>query len=263
MILFLAAALLAADPAPSGLGETVRALQAGRLEQARIMLSAALAAGAQGDEVDRVSADLAFQSGNFAEASKRYEALAALHPNEPLNFERAGIAALRIGQLAQAGHALQAATAFPGATWRAWNARAVLADFHREWAQADLAYERAEKLAPGRAELLNNHGWSLMLRGQWRDALPLIERAAGLDAKAVRIADNLELARAAVGEDLPGRRPGESDADWAARLNDAGVVAASGGDRQRAIAAFAQAIEASSQWFEKAANNLAIVEARD
>ena len=101
------------------------------------------------------------------------------------------------------------------------------------------------------------------MRGEWQDALPLLERAAALDPKARRIADNLELARAALAEDLPRRRPGESDADWAARLNDAGILAAAGGQRQRAIAAFTQAIEASSQWFERAANNLALVEGHD
>jgi len=111
--------------------------------------------------------------------------------------------------------------------------------------------------------VLNNRGWSLMLRGQWTEALPLIERAAGIDPKAARIADNLELVRAAVAQDLPQRRPGESDSDWATRLNDAGVVAASGGERQRAIAAFSQAIEASTHWFERAANNLALVEGKN
>jgi tetratricopeptide (TPR) repeat protein len=101
------------------------------------------------------------------------------------------------------------------------------------------------------------------MRGGWQEALPLLEKAAALDPKARRIADNLELARAALAENLPRRRAGESDSDWAARLNDAGVLAVAGGQRQRAIAAFSQAIEANSQWFERAANNLAIVEGRD
>lgn len=260
MILFLAAALLAADPAAPGLGEAVRALQAGRLEQAQIMLDAAVSAGAQGEEVDRVRAELAFKSGNYAEALKRYEVLAAAHPGEPLNFERAGIAALQTGQVTRAEPILKSATAFPNASWRAWNACGALADFRRDWDAADDAYDHALALAPDRAEVLNNKGWSLLLRGQWTDALALIERAASLDPKSPRIASNLELAQAAVATDLPKRKPGESDSDWAARLNDAGVIAASSGDRQRAIAAFAQAIEASSQWFERAANNLALVE---
>jgi len=140
MMLVAAALLFAADPA---MGETVRAIQAGRLEQAQIMLNAAIANGTQGEEVDRVRADLAFRSGNFAAALKAYETLAALHPGEPLNFERAGIAAIQLGKLDRAAQVLRTATAFPSASWRAWNARGVLADFQRDWAAADEAYRIA------------------------------------------------------------------------------------------------------------------------
>ena len=263
MIALLAAALLAAADPAGGLGHAVQAMQAGRLDQARIMLDAAVTAGAQGDEVDRLRAELAFRTGDYAAALDRYQRLAALHPQEPLNFERAGIAAIHVGDLRRATAAIANATAIPGASWRAWSARGALADFGRDWEAADFAYDKAMALAPDRAELLNNRGWSLLLRGQWNEALPLLERAAALDPKTRRIADNLELARAALAEDLPQRRPGESDPDWAARLNDAGVVAAAGGDRQRAIAAFARAIETSSAWFERAANNLALVEGKN
>jgi hypothetical protein len=38
------------------------------------------------------------------------------------------------------------------------------------------------------------------------------------------------------------------------------VLAMASGDRQRATAAFARALEARSQWFDRAANNLATVE---
>lgn len=262
MIALLAAALLAVDPA-GGLGHAVQALQAGRLDQARIMLDAAVKAGAQGDEVDRLLAELAFRSGDWATALNRYQVLAAANPQESLAFERAGIAAFHMGDLRRATAALNSATLLPGASWRAWSARGAIADQRRDWAEADLSYDRALALAPNRAEVLNNSGWSLLLRGQWQEALLLLERAGSLEPKSRRIADNLELARAAAAEDLPKRRPGESDSDWAARLNDAGVVAAGAGDRQRAIAAFARAIEASSQWFERAANNLAIIEGRD
>jgi len=168
-----------------------------------------------------------------------------------------------VGDLRRASAALNVATALPSGSWRAWSARGAVADLGRDWDDADLAYGRALALAPDRAEILNNRGWSLLLRGQWQEALRLLERASALEPKSHRIADNLELARAAIAEDLPRRRSAESDTDWAARLNDAGVVAVFDGDRKRAIAAFAQALEASSQWFERAANNLAIVEGRE
>ena len=85
------------------------------------------------------------------------------------------------------------------------------------------------------------------------------EEAAAIDPKSQRIADNLELARAAASEGLPQRRAGESEADWAARLNDAGVIARVQGNNKKAIAAFTQAIEARSQYYVRAANNMAMV----
>lgn len=257
MIALVALALLAAEPA-AGLGDAVQALQAGRLEQARLILDSAVRAGASGEQVDRLTAELAFRSGDWAAARDRYERLAAANPGESLNLERAGIAAFHLGDIERAGKALAAATAVPGATWRAWNALGAVADRSRDWSRADEAYGRAQELAGERAELLNNRGWSLLLRGDWAGSAPLLERAAGLAPGNRRIADNLELARAALAEDLPRRRAGESDSSWAARLNDAGVMALAQGERQRAVAAFAQAIEARSQWFDRAANNLAL-----
>jgi len=259
MIPLLALALLAAEPAP-GLGDAVQALQAGRLEQARLILDAAVGAGAKGQEIDRLLAELAFQTGNWAVALERYERLAALYPNESLTLERAGISAFHLGDLHKSGAALAVATAIPGASWRAWNARGAVADHRRDWAEADMAYDRALQLAPANAMVLNNRGWSLLLRGDWAEALPLLERSAELAPGVQRISDNLELAKAALADDLPKRRAGESDSNWAARLNDAGVLAMASGDRQRATAAFARALEARSQWFDRAANNLATVE---
>ena len=97
----------------------------------------------------------------------------------------------------------------------------------------------------------------MLLRGNWAAAVPLLEKAASLDPKSVRIANNLQLARTAVAADLPKREQGEGDRDWAVRLNDAGVAAELMGDRKRAIAAFTQAMDASPVWFDRASNNLA------
>ena len=259
MIPLVALALLAAEPAP-GLGDAVQALQAGRMEQARLILDAAVASGLEGQEIDRLLAEHAFRTGNWTVALERYERLAAMSPNESLTLERAGIAAFHLGNLQRSAAALAAATAISGASWRAWNARGAVADHRRDWAEADLAYDRALQLAPANAIVLNNRGWSLLLRGDWAEALPLIEQAAALAPGIRRIADNLELARAALADDLPKRRAGESNSAWAARLNDAGVLAMASGDRQRAIAAFTRALEARSRWFDRAANNLASAE---
>lgn len=287
MILWLAVALAAAQapqlaeaatPAPQPatatdktpqieqagrLAEAAHAIRAGRLDQARLMIAAAVAAGASGDRVDRLLADLAYASGDDEHALPAYLTLLTRSPTDPLLAEHAGIAALRLGKVDQAVALLNRATALPGASWRAWNARAAAADRRHDWPAADAAYARAAALAPDRAEIANNIGWSLLLRGEWESAAAELERAATLDPTSPRIANNLELARAAVAADLPARLPNESDEAWAARLNDAGVAAAVRGDKAKAVSAFAQAIEARSHYYARAANNLALVETRE
>ena len=264
--LLLAVAVVAAEPpavaaAPvQPLSEVAHAIEAGRLEQARLMIGNAMKAGVSSSALDRVVADLAYASGDYQAALPRYLKLLAANPNDGVTYEHAGIAAMKIGDRAQATKLLERATSFPGATWRAWNARGVAADYERNWSDADKSYTRAAVLSPDRAEILNNLGWSQLARGLWAEALQNFERAAAIDPKSVRIAANLELARAAMSEDLPQRRAGESEVDWSARLNDAGVIARLQGNDKKAIAAFTRAIRARSEYYDRAANNLAVAQ---
>jgi Flp pilus assembly protein TadD len=260
--LFIAAGVATASPvqtvptnAPS-LADAAHAISAGRLDQGRLMIARAMAAGATGPAVERLLADLAFASGNDAEALARYRYLRVIDAKNWSVCESAGIAALRTDLLEEAKIMLQCATAQPGASWHSWNARGVLADLERDWPEADMAYARAERLAPAEARVINNQGYSHLLRGDWPSAVDCFDRAAALDPRSSRIANNLELARSALAVDLPRRRDGESDQDWAARLNDAGVLAEIMGDRSRAVAAFTQALAASGHWYVRAANNL-------
>jgi Flp pilus assembly protein TadD len=268
MIFGLALALALAEPvavpAPAtepvaqlSLAEAGKAIAAGRLDQAKAMLSTAVAAGVKGEPVDRLLADLALARGENEQALGLYKALLVTHPDEALLLERGGIAALRLGRNGEATAILDRATRAPGAGWRSWNARGVAADRQGRWDEADAAYTRAGQLDPARAEVPNNLGWSLMLRGRWAEASAQFEKAAAIDPKLPRLANNLELARAAMAADLPQRMEGESDAAFAARLNDAGVIAAASGQSKRAEAAFAQAIELKSRWYDRAAENLA------
>jgi Flp pilus assembly protein TadD len=273
MILPLALLLGLAEPAPApapapapdqrqpqshiSLAEAGRAIAAGRLDQAKTMLGVAIGAGAKGEPVDRLLADLSYARAEYAQALGLYRALLADHPEELLLLERAGISALRLGQLAEATALLDRATRLPQAGWSSWNARGVAADRQGRWDEAEAAYARAMALDPLRAQIFNNLGWSMMLQGRWTEALASFEQAATLNPKPARLANNLELAKAAVAADLPQRLPGEDDEAFAARLNDAGVVAAAAGQTKRAEAAFAQAIEVRSRWYARAAENLA------
>lgn len=260
----LAAALAAAEPPADApvqpLSEAAHAIRAGRLQQARLMINNAVETGISGPALERVIADLAYASGDYQGALLRYSQLLLTNKTDGMMFEQAGIAAMKVGDAPQAANLLDKAVSFPGATWRAWNARGVAADYRRDWAVADESYARAGALAPSRAEIRNNSGWSLLARGRWADALQNLERAAAIDPKSPRIAANLELARSALTEELPERKAGETEADWAARLNDAGVIAKAQGNNKKAVAAFTQAIQARSEYYDRAANNLAIAQ---
>lgn len=249
----------AAPPTPPPaelLSGAEHAIEAERLEQASLMIARAMTQGATGPQLARTLADLAFAKGNYAEALARYQSLVGKAPSDTLLLERTGLSALKLGKAGHAAPYLERATGLTHASWRAWNARGVVADMRQDWADADFAYNRAARLAPKQVEPVNNRGWSLLLRGRWQEALQLLEQAAMMDPGSKRIADNLELAREALAADLPKRRLGESDSDWAIRLNDAGVAAAILGDKPRATAAFTQALEASGTWYARAANNL-------
>lgn len=256
----LLACLVAGAPLDPSVTEADRALRMGRPEQARLMIRTAVAAGTSGNAVDRLLADLAFTERRWEEASARYRAILDGGCKEPLVLERVGVSALQQGRLAEAIRYLRQAVRLPGANWSAWNALGVAADRQLDWAGADQAYRAGLKIAPDNPMLLNNLGWSLLLRGEWYQAHRRLAAAAAQHPGDPRVLANLELALAALSEQLPARRGGETNADFAARLNDAGVVALRQGNRMKAAAAFSRAIEAHDRWFNRAANNLASVE---
>jgi Flp pilus assembly protein TadD len=260
--LLLTAGIATAQPPASILDEAAHAIQVERLEEARLILQNAMHDGYSGYRINRLLADLAFAKGDYAEAESRYVSLVRLHPENAAIAERAAISALKASDYAQAPGLIANAVSLPGASWRAWNAQGVMCDMERDWSCADRAYAEAFVLSPEQPDLLNNKGWSLMLRGEPARALQLFEDAAQIDPNNVRIANNRELARAAIAKDLPRRQPNESDSAYAARLNDAGMVAEQQGDKARAIAAFSQAIAVNDTWFARAANNLKEAEAR-
>lgn len=264
ILLLVATAVASATPASAPQGSNTHDLIAGaehavqmkRLDQASIMIARAIDAGARGPELDRVVADLAYVSGKYAEALARYDALMKQVPADEPMLERAGIAALKLGDVERAFSLLSRAADTPNASWRAWNALGTVADLRSDWPLADRSYAEAARLAPSAAGPINNRGWSLLLRGKWTDAVGFFEKAVAMDPKSYRAANNLELARSAIASELPGRRPGESASSWAARLNDSGVAAQILGDKTRATAAFTRALDVSDTWYARAADNL-------
>ena len=257
-MILLAALLLAG----STIEEAEHAWAAGRMEQAGQMARRLVADGLKGDRIDLLRASVAAATGQDQEALTLFSALAVKNPANPTFAEGAARSAFRLGRIEDARRWSSLATAQPNASWRAWNLCGIIADQRSDFSKADECYERASALAPGRAEILNNQGWSLLLRGQWKGAAEQLQRALAVDPGNRIARANLELAEAASAQDLPSRRENETLDTYAARLNDIGVIAEAAGDRKRAVAAFSQAVSLHPRWSEKAAGNLAQAERR-
>jgi Flp pilus assembly protein TadD len=78
----------------------------------------------------------------------------------------------------------------------AWVGLAASYDRLRRWDLADRAYDQALKIAGPTPELLNNKGYSLMLRGDYRRARETLFEAQSKDPNNPYIKNNIELLEA-------------------------------------------------------------------
>ena len=77
-----------------------------------------------------------------------------------------------------------------------WIGLAAAYDRLRRWDLADRAYEQAMKISGPQAELLNNWGYSFMLRGDYRRAPETLLQAQAQDPANPYVKNNLELLEA-------------------------------------------------------------------
>jgi tetratricopeptide (TPR) repeat protein len=77
-----------------------------------------------------------------------------------------------------------------------WIGLAASYDRLRRWDLADRAYDQAQKIAGATPEILNNWGYSYMLRGDYRRARETLLRAQASDPANPYIRNNLELLEA-------------------------------------------------------------------
>jgi Flp pilus assembly protein TadD len=77
-----------------------------------------------------------------------------------------------------------------------WIGLAASYDRLRRWDLADRAYDKAAKIAGASPEILNNWGYSYMLRGDYRRARETLRRAQAQDPANPFIKNNLELLEA-------------------------------------------------------------------
>jgi Flp pilus assembly protein TadD len=114
-------------------------------------------------------------------------------PNDDLNLGKKHFRAANFGTAEK--HFRRAVELHPR-DLEAWLGLAASYDRLRRWDLADRAYDQALKIAGPTSEILNNQGYSLMLRGDYRRARTVLLQAQAQDPANPYIRNNLELLEA-------------------------------------------------------------------
>jgi Flp pilus assembly protein TadD len=139
---------------------------------------------------------------------------------------------------------------------RAWAARAIAADFARDWDRAASSHDRAVAMAPHSATARNNRGYSRLLQGRHADAEKDFVAALAIAPDRARIRRNLILALALQGryaDALSKSSPQERTQD----LNLLGFAAMARGEDSTASAYFSRARDSGGPQSATADANLA------
>jgi tetratricopeptide (TPR) repeat protein len=114
-------------------------------------------------------------------------------PNDDLNLGKKHFRAANFGS---AEKHFRRAVELHARDVEAWIGLAASYDRLRRWDLADRAYDQALKIAGPTSEILNNQGYSLMLRGDYRRARAVLLQAQASDPANPYIRNNLELLEA-------------------------------------------------------------------
>ena len=142
--------------------------------------------------------------------------------------------------------------------WRAWKALGSEYDTRRAWDKAEAAYARAMEASNGAALVLNNRGYSRLLQKRYDESAADLVAALNQRPDFPEARANLRIVLAMKG-DFAHAIQGGGDQDEATLLNNAGFAAALQGDYARAEDLLTRAIKLRGSYFERAGENLKIV----
>jgi Flp pilus assembly protein TadD len=230
-----------------------RYLDAGR------MLDQVIIAGGKDPRLTLLAGDLDLVHGRWGDALADYKRGETAPDSLGHAYQGEGIALSALGRSDEAMAVLQKAVAQNPAAWRAWDALGVEYDNHKEWTQAEAAYEHAMIDSSGSAIVLNNRGYSRLLQRRADEAVSDFVAALKKKPDFAEARTNLRLAIAMKGDYSRATAGGEST-EQAALLNNAGFAAAMRGDYAQAEDLLDQAMKAKGEYYARAADNMKVVE---
>ena len=235
-----------------------RAIDEKRFIDASSMIDMAMLSGSKDPRLVLLTAKLDMGRGRYGQALEEFRKAEAAPQTRGGGLEGEGLALALSGRQAEALPVLKKAVAEYPQSWRAWNALGGAYDDRRQWAEADDAYEHALAATDTPAIVLNNRGYSRLLRNRLDEAsadfVEALRRRPDLDAART----NLRLAMALKGEYARATAGARKDTE-AALLNNAGFAALVRGDYDHAETLLKQAIQRKGEYYDLAAANLELV----
>ena len=201
------------------------------------------------------------QLGNRALAEKAFEFALERQPDNAAACERLGLLYLQSARDDEARALFERANWLEPNRWRSSNGLGILADRRKDYAAAIAHYDRALRIEPKAAPVLNNRGFSRLLAGDAAGAEVDLKEAIRLGARDGAWT-NLGKAQAGQARYEDALKSLLQAMDLPHAYNLLGESAMEHGDYTAAQRYFTSANNASSRYFEEAQKNLSLVNER-
>jgi Flp pilus assembly protein TadD len=222
------------------------------------MIDMTVLAGSKDPRLGLLDAKLNLARGRYDQALELFRKAEAQPQTRGAALEGEGLALALSGREGDALPVLKKTVAEYPQSWRAWNALGGVYDDQAKWAEADDAYAHALAASDSTAIVINNRGYSYLLRNKLDDATADFVEALRQRPELEVARTNLRLAMALKGEYARATAGAQKETE-AALYNNAGFAALVRGDYTQAEALLQKAMERKGEYYDLAAANLELV----
>jgi Flp pilus assembly protein TadD len=235
-----------------------RAIDEKRFMDAGAMIDMAVLSGSKDPRLGLLAAKVDLGRNRYDQALQEFRKAQGPQETRGAAMEGEGLALALSGRESEAVPVLKKTVAEFPKSWRAWNALGGAYDDQRKWAEADDAYARALAASDAPAIVINNRGYSYLLRNRLDEATADFVEALRQRPDLETARTNLRLAIAMKGEYARATAGAQKDTE-AAVLNNAGFAALVRGDYSQAETLLKQAMARKGEYYDLAAANLELV----
>jgi Flp pilus assembly protein TadD len=235
-------------------------LQQNNLAMAQVHYSKALELDNKLNEARYKLGLVLLKQGLSQEAYGQFKEVLNHDDTSALAHEGMGQAHLQDGNETAAEEEFRQALALDAKLWKAHNFLGIISDHQKRHGNAIAEYQAALALKPGEPAVMNNLGLAYYLTGKYEEAVRAYQQAAMTGSLQPKIHNNLGLAYAKLERYHDALDAFTKGSDQAQAYNNLGTIFLDSGKPRHASVCFEKALEASTRYYPKAADNLALAQ---